>query len=266
MSKVKHWYKCAAAIILCFACLMMGCTNQSLSKEELAKYTEYVCYDSHLVCLKSGKYLGRTDYPYYREYESSGKKFEYTITVKLWKIPKESEDQFVYAHAFRPILDVGRRVVMQNPDNYVDVLSTWNIEKLELYCLDRSDIDKERNPKKKVIETTSDSTCISELVSFALSELDPEKIEKFKTMYSVNSGGYYDFYVRAYFSESEYIAWDAEADLYFDKESEQKLVMLRIGRKSDADLSPNMVKYSIEGYSTLSNWISDAIEAFAAKS
>lgn len=263
VNQINRWARNAVIAILCIVCLAMGSSCQLIRPKNPEQYTGYVCYDAHLTCLKKGRELGRTEYAYENDTGT------YSVDIRFWKIPKESETQFVYAYAAHSIFfDRGSYIVMQNPDNYVDVLGTWHVEKLVFYCLDLQNVEN-REPKKREIVSTSDPTCISELVSFALAEPDPAKAEGTITSDIGKrevDDRYSFFYIRAYFSESKNIVWDAEVTSYLsDEESHQRSIYLRLGRKPGNDLYKNMEEYSIGKYCNLNSWVSDAIDEVAAK-
>ena len=96
---------------------LSSCAQSRINPE---KYTSYICYDYHLACLnvENGSAAAKITY---REVDGT----EGTAYARFRKISEVSDDQFVYASvSWQLLIGYPQRVIMQNPDKYVDVLQT----------------------------------------------------------------------------------------------------------------------------------------------
>ena len=228
------------------------------------QYKSYKRYDYHLKCFDKEDYITeqiQTKYEDYRGVKYKGK-------VSLQKISGVDENQFVYAYWERTIKPgnsvkyFNYETVMQNPDNYIDVIKDWTITKIEIigYGNAKESDYKEDESDKKIISSTTDEEVLSDLKKCILNEKDEEEFKKFYTY----SGDYYSdgyrAYIRVHFAESDNIVWETEFDRYLSDETNSSLIYVDTGRNSRSYWNNSTSFSLIYKYPNLKNWIDNAFE------
>lgn len=243
--------------------LLHAYKNQSQSIDA-EKYTSYVCYDYHLACLDAES-DGATAEVTCSEDDGTG----HTSKVRFRQIIGASDDQFISATVLPGLLlGASEHVVMQNPDNYVDVLADWTIKTIELYYVDYKhpiEQDELATIPSRVLASTSDMTCASELKECILADHDTEALPDGYTVEHRNDETYYVFYIRIHFNESENIVWDSELISFLSKEGQDRIIQVDMGRKPNDLATPSSKNTSIGDYAHLYAWISDAIDSISSK-
>ena len=241
-------------MVLVFIFVLGGCSMSKAPEE----YKNYVCYDYHLMALKTkGK----------EKIARINKENERSCSAHFEKIPKESDEQFLSAMLYYFGLPATvYRVIMQNPENYVDPWRDWTIEKIEIGYIERTFDDEELVQEyiamKEVLSSTSDSACIDEFKNFVLdgdeSNSDRKKYEvEYNDVYSVRK----EFCIRVYFEESENIVWVSELQDVYSPELNDRIIYLDRGKKAEQpnDRWTNMKFADVSEYENLYNWISQSI-------
>ena len=106
---------------------LSGCASNRISITD--KYCNYKCYDYHLACLNES-------YPFaYEERYYNDDFADYKYKIVFRKPLNTSDEQFICAHVkWIVMLEPGwKNVIMQNPDNYIDVLNDWTIKQIIIY-------------------------------------------------------------------------------------------------------------------------------------
>ncbi len=214
-----------------------GCvSNKTLITD---KYCNYKFYDHHLQCLNATPRIA-TEIRIYNNRE-------YWL---YYKKPKNtSDDQFICACiSQRSYLPLRENVIMQNPDNYIDVLNDWTIKQIIIYDIDVNDLESRqgrrvrkstwasmwaidettaRNPTD-ILATTTDLNVINDFLCLFttdyLQENSYSNYENIKTRSATYS------YVRVYFEESDDIVRDSEMRLYYGNNSLDRYITIDTGR------------------------------------
>lgn len=237
-----------------------------IDAEMYKKYKSYKSYEYHLKCFDKEDYITEQIQTKYENYRGA----KFTGKVSFQKISGVDDDQFVYAYwettkGRRGIFGdryVNYEMIMQNPDNYVDVIKDWTITKIEIigYGNAKEWDYKEDESDKKIISSTTDEEVLSDLKKCILNEKDEEEFKKFYTY----SGNYYPdgyrAYIRVHFAESDNIVWETELDRYLSDEKNSSLIYVDTGRNSRSYWY-NVTSFSlIYKYPNLKNWIDNAFE------
>lgn len=150
-------------VILVLACLLVtfvGCDETSIDPQ---KYTSYCCYDYHLKCLTTEGKKAKIQISYSDVLTG----VECTQNAWMQKIVGESDDIFIYAEVLPPLsLGSSDKIIMQNPNHYVDIWNDWTVEKIELYYIDgRKPIEQDEpaNIPTAIIATTQNGECLSNI-------------------------------------------------------------------------------------------------------
>jgi hypothetical protein len=257
MKKVKACLIKACSVFLAVILVLSfcGCSREYLPSE---KYASYVCYDYQLACLSvDTKKSKETTVTYTYEYVENNVT-DGSVLVIYQKIPDVSDDQFISGHVrTAPILDVGSYAVLQNPDNYVDVMQDWTIRKIELYYVRVKQQNQSAIVPDKVIASTSDAECLSACKEFVLNGEDTEtNLDGYVSEYDTSR---WQFYMRVYFNESKNIVWEAQIRSYFSDELQDRLIYVDKGRHPYAFSTRNDNFVSLVDYPQLYSWISDAV-------
>lgn len=219
-------------------------------------YAPYTCKDYHLVCLNSGEYLG----------ENKVKISDLPCTFKYNAIAHCAEEEFVAAWMkINAPFNAGENMVLQGPENDLDVLNDWTIKKVILYYYD---INDKRNPDAGDRATAEDYHIveIAEVEDEALfQEILEMKLNTTPKDGTCIGGDYhlsYDstlddkhVYLRIFFEESDSIAWDSEIDVYESKEIPAQF-MVTINKGSiDSAYQKHKGGYIVEPSSSLYRFI-----------
>ena len=254
----------AFMVTMAFVCvvgILSGCDKTSINPE---KYTSYICYDYHLKCLETEGEKAITEISYQDDLTNN----EYKQKAWFQKIVGESDDTFIYAEVLSSLpLVPSDKVVMQNPNNYIDIWNDWSIKKIELYYIDGRDPieqNKAANIPDKIIASTTDLGCLYEFIELVKSSDD--ETEKFILPYGYVREHMYDgvglsYYIRVYFNESENIIWDSQVTSFLSNESPTRVICVDNGRNPDGIASINSKDVNIGNYEKLFEWISDTIQS-----
>lgn len=243
-------------ILVALAILLSGCSANGA--HEVDKYKDYKCFDYHLACLDAHEQKMNTTV----EFDD----IKYTIWYR--KPVGESDEQFICASVKQQHpLSSTEIVIMQNPDEHIDVFSDWTIEKIELYCIDlRSskplwDEEEPARTPAKVLNTNTDAVVLDEFINFLTSEAYTEKYilnENYKREIPDDD---YVMYIRVHFNESENIVWDSLVNCYVSELTYARDIIIDKGRCPEGIAAPSSLTVSIEDFSNLQKWISGTIDA-----
>lgn len=207
------------------------------------KYEDYEVYDYHLTALNTNPNV------------SKGTKFEKdgdVFSIRYRKITNQLDNRFVLAIKEGGFFKDSIYLIMQNPDNYVDVLQDWTIRKIEIY-------EEDGSPSQlDVLATTYDASVFTELLDFIM-EIDQKEEyipqEGFNAEY-LNTN---PLYVRVYFKECKDIAWESTITTYYSKQINARDILIDNGTELDGFTKiENYVL--IDDYPLLYEWISTAID------
>lgn len=228
MKKVK-WVVLASIIIVIG--LFVGVLIQDEMRHERENrdndaYEDYYCNDYHLVCKNLDERVGK-----YRITLSAGE-----FLFRYGTIEGISDEEFIFAHKSYLLFGYGENMVLQSPENDVDVLNDWHINEVSLYYLDYND---PQNPGTFAM-ATADKYITYEVASSTEYKL----IEQVKEMQlntdpdglgCLNNNGYPDYknvipsnytvYIRLHFAEAENIAWDANVEIFQSETNETEFVV-----------------------------------------
>lgn len=224
---------------------LSSCAQSRINPE---KYTSYICYDYHLACLnvENGSAAAKITY---REVDGT----EGTAYARFRKISEVSDDQFVYASvSWQLLIGYPQRVIMQNPDKYVDVLQTWTIEKIEIFSPEMEWKQPALVPDV-ILDSTSEIEYFNEFKEFFFDSSAKELNASFQDRLDD------PYYIRIHFSESDVIVWDTKIFSYSLEESQNRIICLDRGRERPfSSYDRNMVP--IDEDTNLYRWILGAIE------
>lgn len=260
---MKKIFYNVSIVILVLACLLgtlVGCERTSIDPQ---KYTSYCCYDYHLKCLAIEGKKAKTEISH--SDDSTG--VEYTQNAWMQKIVGESDDMFIYAEVI-PSLSLGSsdKIIMQNPNHYVDVWNDWTVEKIELYYIDGHnpiEQDKPANIPTAIIATTQEGECLSNIKKLVESSDEwakPNLPDGYVRENVDKNGTSYSYYIRVYFKESESIVWDSQVECYYSSENKDRIIYIDIGKKPDGIASVNAKYININCCACLLNWIVTSID------
>ena len=131
-------------------------------------------------------------------------------------------------------------MVLQNPDNYVDVFNEWMVKKIEL-----SDYSGD-----EVINTLTDQNIVSEFKKF----INSEKIED-ELIDPLSDGGKYktnSYTLSIYYEETENVYWETTVCHYTSDDGGELIYVEQI----DSETGESS-KASISNYPEIYNWLSD---------
>lgn len=245
------------ALILTFSLMILltGCAAKD--SIDVNKYKDYKCYDYHLACLDAYEQKAKAIV----EFED----LKYTIWYR--QAVSESDVQFVCASVSqRHPLASPSLVILQNPNDYVDVFKDWSIKSIELYRIDLRnsitlwDEDEPARTPASIISTNADTVVFDELVNFVTNDEYSEKYilnEDFeRELYNDD----YRMYIRVHFNESDNIVWDSEINSYVSHQTTSREISIDKGRLPDGIAAPNSHDVPIEDFPRLFEWISTSID------
>ena len=245
---------------VCVMCMLNACGKEFVNSE---KYNSYICYDYHLKCLEAEGEKAEIEFSYQDDLTG----VECTQRAWIQRIDGESDDMFIYAEVL-PSLPLGssEKIVMQNPNHYVDVWKDWSIEKIELYYIDGHkpvDQDKPANIPTAVIATTVKDHCLSNIKNLAetTNEGGHRNIpEGYVREHIDENGSGYRYYIRVHFKESENIVWESPVESYYSSENKDRIMYIDVGKEPDGIAYVNTKYVSINNYPSLFGWINEAMD------
>ena len=256
-------------IMVLFALLALiftGCNNEGALRAN--DYKNYKCYDVHLCCLDA--YETQVFLPRIEEGE-----IRYSVTYR--KPVGVSDNQFICA-SVKEFLSFPQIVIMQNPDNYVDVLQDWTIKKIELYYVSHSSdriegkskpIYEEDEPALKpvkIIGTTTDIDVFNEFLEFVLNSNYSMMNDRQNGFYDEKKNSEIDdnisIYIRVHFNEAENIVWDSRIAYLSSSETQQRYITIDKSRTPENVASTHLDDACINDLPQLYEWIYETIEEF----
>ena len=250
-----------ATIAGCSICNRIKNAPSKKDGEMYKQYEPYRRYDYHLKCYRKEDYITEQLQTSYED--SEGKKFR--GKVRFQKISDVDENQFIYAYWERPVPlgSFDYETVMQNPDNYVDVLKDWTITKIEFFCYE----DWQGEPSGTythdidVIMSTTDKKIISDLKNCIINDKTEDELKSYQSY----SGEYHSdkkvcSYIRVHFAESENIIWETEIFRYISKVEESSLIYIDSGKDSHGYWDSNVTQSLIYNYPELKNWVKEGFK------
>ena len=254
-----------ALFLIGFACAAIGsCIESQKKNTDNDAYVNYICRDAQLVCIDKGDWLGW----HIIDVGTSGFNFYYR------NIDDFSEGEFVSAKIEpRYFFPYQKDIVLQSPENKINVLQDWTIKKLELYYFDENEF---ANSQKEGIVTkdemvthsianVSDDKLIAELkdVWTHIDNTDDFRNDKLGTMYNSEdvfseADELIELYIRAYFEESESLAWDSEIRIYRAKEEHEKDAIVLCQKKYDEEYESELFLVELDSSSELYQFIYNA--------
>ena len=230
--------------------ILFGCSNQGALEAE--DYVGYKCFDYHLACLDAYSQKAKT------VLEFDG--IDYTVQFR--KAVGVSDSQFICAKVCaRQPLATADHGIMQNPDDYIDVLKDWTVNNIELYYKSVYDTKEDDEPARvptKILSANSDSIVAEELIGLLTSTVDPGKYEPGNELKLESDE--YTLYIRIHFNESETIVWDSHVDIRISSETKTRVIAIDKGRTPKAVVGRHSIYVSIENCTRLKEWISAQIE------
>lgn len=230
------------------------------------KYSSYQRYDYHLKCFSKEDHItDRFDIKYVDDGDGS----EYHgVKVRFQKISGVNDEQFVYSYWERPVIlgAFNEETLLQNPDNYVDVLKDWTVSKIEFIYYDNRHyypdkgivIEQKTEETVKIFLSTDDDKIISDLKSCILNDKTEDELKK----YNEYDGNYlqdrFSTHIRIHFKESDNIIWETEVYRYSSIEKEDSLIYIDVGRETTGFVDNRYVESQIFKYPELQNWIEES--------
>lgn len=240
-------------LLVCLTILLSGCNSQKVTQTD--KYKEYKCFDYHLACLDAEEEKSKAVV----ELDGIGYTFLYRKPVG------ESDEKFICSSVSQQHpLSSPMLVIMQNPNNYIDVFKEWTIKKIELYCVDLKstkplwDEDEPARTPASVMTATTDVTIFNELTNFITDENYSEKYILKGNSKRETPNDNYVIYIRVHFNESNNIVWDSTVNSYISAQSRD--ITIDKGRTPEGIASPNSLSVSVNSFTNLSSWISATID------
>lgn len=252
--KKKTWKLLALTLVLSL-CITGVLYEFRKAAIDPAKYSSYRCYDYHLKSLKVSRGSAQTEISFVEEWSG----VEQTKLANFRTIPGESDDMFVFALVMYPfVLDLPDKVVMQNPNHYVDIWEAWTVEKIELYYTggkDPTKQDESANIPDAVISVTSETGCLSDIKQLVKSrdelvQADIPEGKGYKYRWADRA-----YWIRVHFKESKNIVWDARVEWYYSSEIEDTIICIDLGKEPQEISTMNAKEVNISNYTGLFDWI-----------
>ena len=245
--------------------LLSGCAfNETIDGAINAEdYINYKCYDYHLVCLDA-----------YSKADSTYIELERTKNLVYFRKPvAESDKQFVCARD-GSLFAEREYFVMQNPEDYIDVLQEWTVKKIEFYYRDLDFSDPQNNAKPdyrdtalkptEIIATTNDSIIVNQLLDAIVKPeiCEPYVFDDENHKESIKPGLFnYILYIRVYFNESDVIVWETDVRSYVVWETQERDIVIDVGKAFfDDTFARNRQWVAINSQQDLYQWISNSID------
>ena len=241
-------------IILLAACCLCGCGSKPASR----KYVNYQLYDNHLYCTDVEEESVRA----ICESENARGSFN---ARRLKNIPDE---QFICAR-YRASIFAGYyiNVILQNPDNYVDVINEWTVDSVEMYLYIRNEEDETARTPDKVVGSTDNQDVICELLEFLNSDEFSEDSylsgDFLNQIVSNDDYGHednrdYELFLRIHFEEAENIVWDTNIRSGLREQNSRYIIVDKI--PPTVELRCLKLYAPINDYPELYEWVNSAIE------
>lgn len=255
--------KCLIIVLVVVSALLSGCSRDPYRYDipNPEKYASYICYDYHLYCLDAYK---NADSALMEDELGATYKVSYRYAVG------ESDDEFICARAglYAP-LSFPEILILQNPEQYIDVWNDWTVKEIQLYVQDLHDdnfkrIDEEDEPARtptSIIATTADADCLTEIKTFAAADEPQPFIPPDGYVNEILQKDRFKFYIRVSFNESANIVWDSAVTPYYSEETGDRLICIDKGNMDDL-FSINAQDVSAEHLDGLASFLSDEIETF----
>lgn len=256
-------------IALLIMTIVLLCECSSLSERDpyrhaipnAEKYASYLCYDYHLYCLNA-----------YDNTDGIKTEDEHGLTYQVYYnfAVGESDEEFICARACWYVpLAIPEVLIMQNPEQYVDVWNDWTVKEIVLYVRDLHDgnlksIENEDEPARtpsSIVATTTDTVYFTEMKEFATADAPQQFDPPDDYVNEIHLKDRYVFYIRVFFNESANIVWESAVEPYYSEESEDRIICIDNG-SMDGLYSKNTKNVSAEHLNALSSFIADEIDRF----
>ena len=230
--KIKKWLILSAIFVLAIIILVVFIKwSFTPSIRNTEKYKNYKIYDYHLSCdmvTGSSKAVNRDD-------------IDIVGVMRYKKFFSVSDDQFICLSQSIILDNTPNLMVLQNPDNYVDVFNEWKVKKVELLDGD------------KVINTLTDQNIVSDFKKFINSEKDENELINPSSYVGDHKAEHYN--IRIYYEESEYMRWETLV-YHYTADGYGELIYVE---QIDSETGESS-KASISNYPEIYNWLSDCFE------
>ena len=218
------------------------------------KCSSYQRYDYHLKCFDKDDYI--TDW-FDIKYGDNGYGYEYSqVEVRFQQISGVNENEFVYSYWQRWAIFgmLCEETILQNPENYIDVLNDWTISQIEFVC------PKNENGEiiYKVYSSTNNDKVISDFKNCILGDKTADELKPFSEYEGNYKQDFSNKYIRIHFKESENIIWETEVYRYSSAEKKKDLIYIDVGRETIGFVNNSYVKSQIFKYLELQDWIEES--------
>lgn len=200
------------SLALCLCLLLVSCLENPNTTDPNSPYNQYVIYDPHLQCRE----VDRTEIIHSQRSPWG---------VRYFSIPGESSNYFICGDFGATLFGQPDPYILQNPEEYIDVLEEWTIRSVELY------VDDSNNPSVSY----DDKDEFERNYRISLGSFSAESIGELKT--AMNSeknefvsvegdrqigGGHCKFYLQINFEQHENIVWEMSVNC-FEREDRRVL-------------------------------------------
>lgn len=194
----------ALLTVVCLCLSLSACIENPNIADSNSPYNQYVIYDPHLQCRE----VDRTEIIRSQRPPRS---------VRYFLIPGESSNQFICGDFGATLFGRPDPYILQNPENYIDVLEEWTIRSVELYADDSNnpavsyDDTDEFARNYRILLGSFSAEAISELKT----AMNSEKIEFVSTEGDRRIGaGHCKFYLQINFEQHENIVWEMSVNCF----------------------------------------------------
>ena len=227
-------------------------------------YNGYILYDLHL----QPREVDRTKN--IKSQRQTNKNSSYGSVSYRTIVGAESE-QFVCIDYSGALFSVPDPYVVQNPENYVDVLQEWDIRSVEFY------VDDSKNPAVPYDEQDAFKKNDRKLLG-TLSQLAVSQLQSFVGVGSGNDEyvpseedkepgePHCDFYIQINFRQSENIVWEMHVRCYEAQGAPENLVLcgILLWPNPESETAPLWLSANMMAQEQLSAEVLDMIEAYLA--
>lgn len=239
-------------VAVAFICLFLWWNTQMQQRERITEdnsdYIDYSCQDSHLVCLIEGEPMGQC----YKDIKSSSYCFRYT------SIDEITEKEFVLAEVWQVApMSFSNYIILQNPENEVNVLEDWHIKKVELQRI----VSQKEETCEIVAECTSKDRIQNIIEAIEMPDVvymdDNYNEEIYKEYKRIHEDGI-TMRIQLLFEETDSIGWISEINILQSKEKpSQYFVVLDMGEFSE-ELDYIYREILIDASSEFGRWVLEA--------
>ncbi len=227
------------------------------NKKTAEKYADYKCYDYHF---KTKSVTGQEIKGQVYNKDGSG------IASLFSKITNESDSQFVVARQFPFLIkyDFSSTRVLQNPDDYIDILNDWTVKKI---CIvQKTNGDKIYIDQETTIAETDSEAVLGEAVRFITTDVGLKKM--YPIIEAKEKGLVYNtesLQLDIIFNESENVIWESLIEYYCDTDGNIECIIIEKGAEPNEFIyaKPSGTKYMIfqsdEEFYNLFEFIDNAI-------